>query len=326
MASNSKIEWTGHTWNPLAGCTRASEGCDHCYAFVMTKRLAAMGQQNYMGLTGNGHFNGIVRTLPTMLDVPMHRKKPTTYFVNSMSDLFHKEVPDEFIDQVFAVMASCPQHTFQILTKRADRMAQYMCNPSRLENIYAQWYSVSDQTPCAEAWPLPNVWLGVSVENQEQAEKRIPALLSTAAAVRFLSCEPLLGPVDLGEYLWTTAYSDSHGKLPREEGIDWVIVGGESGHGARPMHPEWARSLRDQCQAAGVPYFFKQWGEWLDQDQMTNEQYGMVAELDPQAIGGVADFKRPSYLFPTKDSLVYRIGKKAAGRLLDGIEYSEFPT
>lgn len=334
MASNSKIEWTGHTWNPLAGCTRASEGCDHCYAFVMTKRLVAMGQQNYMGLTGNGHFNGVVRTLPTMLDVPMRRKKPTIYFVNSMSDLFHKEVPDEFIDQVFAVMASCPQHTFQILTKRADRMAKYMCNPDRLENIYAQWYSVSDQPPAAEAWPLPNVWLGVSVENQEQADKRIPHLLGVPARVRFLSCEPLLGPVDLSAWLPQECLDcDNYILIHREEGtvvhddspIHWVICGGESGHGARPMHPEWARSLMTQCYAAGVPFFFKQWGEWLDQDCMTNEQYGMIAELDPQAIGGVADFKRPSYLFPTKDSLVYRIGKKAAGRLLDGVEYSEFP-
>ena len=262
MASNSKIEWTGHTWNPVVGCTRTSEGCDQCYAFTMTKRLAAMGQQNYMGLTGKGHFNGVVRVLPTKLDVPMRRKKPTTYFVNSMSDLFHKSVPDDFIDQVFAVMASCPQHTFQILTKRADRMAEYMCNPDRLENIYAQWCSVSDQPPSAEAWPLPNVWLGVSVENQEAANKRIPELLKVPAAVRFLSCEPLLG--DLGLLSWMA--------LPGQEGkaewflakygssqpISWVIAGAESGHGARPMNLDWVRFLRDQCSGAGVPFFFKQ--------------------------------------------------------------------
>lgn len=274
MASNSTIEWTQATWNPVVGCTRASAGCDHCYAFTMTKRLAAMGQQNYMGLAGNGHFNGVVRTLPTMLDVPMRRKKPTTYFVNSMSDLFHKSVPDEFIDQVFAVMASCPQHTFQILTKRADRMAEYMCNPDRLEAIYATWCSVSNQTPAAQAWPLPNVWLGVSVENQEAANTRIPELLRTPAKIRFLSCEPLLGPVDLGECYESDAKQWTGG-------VNWVIVGGESGQGARPMHPEWALALRDQCQAANVPFFFKQWGG---------------------------------------------VNKKLNGRLLDGVEYSQFPS
>lgn len=259
MSNNSSIEWCDATWNPVVGCTRASAGCDHCYAFTMTKRLAAMGQQNYMGLTGNGHFNGVVRPLPTMLDVPMRRKKPTIYFVNSMSDLFHREVPDYFIDQVFAVMASCPQHTFQILTKRADRMAEYMRDKNRLEYIYDQWYSVNAQTPCAEAWPLPNVWLGTSVENQEAADKRIPALLNVPAKVRFLSCEPLLGPVDL----WGANYRNPNGGYTGAVtrwpgGVQWVIAGAESGHDARPMDLDWVRSLRDQCQAAAVPFLFKQ--------------------------------------------------------------------
>lgn len=236
----------------------------------MTKRLAAMGQTNYMGLAGNGHFNGVVRTLPTMLDVPMRRKKPTVYFVNSMSDLFHKAVPDDFIDQVFAVMASCPQHTFQILTKRADRMAEYMCNPDRMENIYAQWYSVNSQTPAAEAWPLPNVWLGTSVENQEAADKRIPELLKVPAAVRFLSCEPLLSEINLlgidgamNGKVWpdtTMGRGGIGGQMITSEpgGIHWVIAGAESGHGARPMSLDWVRGLRDDCMVAGVPFFFKQ--------------------------------------------------------------------
>lgn len=257
--SKTSIGWTEHTWNPLAGCTRHSEGCNNCYAFKMTKRLAAMGQKNYMGLAGNGHFNGVVRTLPDMLQVPMRRKKPTMYFVNSMSDLFHKAVPDDFIDQVFAVMASCPQHIFQVLTKRADRMAEYMCTGNRLERIYDQWYSVNDKTPCAAAWPLPNVWMGVSVENQEQADLRIPELLKVPAAVRFLSCEPLLGPLDL----WGANYRNPSGGFTGAvtswgNGVSWVITGAESGHGARPMQLDWVRDLRDQCQGAGVPFFFKQ--------------------------------------------------------------------
>jgi len=270
--SKTSIGWTEHTWNPLAGCTRHSEGCNNCYAFKMTKRLAAMGQKNYMGLAGNGHFNGVVRTLPDMLQVPMRRKKPTMYFVNSMSDLFHKAVPDDFIDQVFAVMASCPQHIFQVLTKRADRMAEYMCAGNRLERIYDQWYSVNDKTPCAAAWPLPNVWMGVSVENQEQADLRIPHLLKVPARVRFLSCEPLLGPLSFdydsdvchcGDYIEDHGYGDGHSAVAMPssylfDGINWVITGAESGHGARPMDLDWVRDLRDQCQGAGVPFFFKQ--------------------------------------------------------------------
>lgn len=334
MAENSKIEWTQSTWNPVVGCTRVSSGCDHCYAFTMTKRLEAMGQENYRGLAGNGHFNGVVRALTEALGVPMRRKKPTTYFVNSMSDLFHKGVLDDFIDQVFAVMASCPQHTFQILTKRADRMAEYMCDPSRLDNIYDQWYGVNDQPACAEAWPLPNVWLGVSVESQAAADERIPGLLHVPAAVRFLSCEPLLGPVDLTlvadvegfevvtDTLRGNMSIDGQINAP-VGGINWVIVGGESGAHARPMHPDWVRSLRDQCQDVGVPFFFKQWGAWIPQSQMTDEQYGLVAELDPDSAGGVGRFKRDNRL--SGGELFWHVGKKAAGRMLDGQQWDMFP-
>lgn len=247
----SKIEWTGQTWNPVVGCTRASAGCDHCYAYTMTRRLEAMGQRDYVGLVGKGHFNGVVRELPHKLTLPMHRRKPTTYFVNSMSDLFHRGVSDDFIDRVFAVMASCPQHTFQVLTKRADRMHEYMTAPNRLEMIYAQWYSVSDKTPCAEAWPLPNVWLGVSTENQSAADERIPHLLQTPAAIRFLSCEPLLGPIDFRRVPGFNRYNLSLHNW-------WIIVGGESGYSARPMDLAWARSIRDQCAIADVAFFMKQ--------------------------------------------------------------------
>lgn len=252
----TKISWTEKVWNPVAGCTRASAGCDKCYAFTMTKRLEAMGMQDYAGLVGHGHFNGVVRELPHKLHIPMERKKPTMYFVNSMSDLFHTGVSDEFIDMVFAVMASCSRHTFQVLTKRPDRMAEYMNHRDRLDNIYDAWYEVSDQPREAAAWPLPNVWLGTSVENQKQANKRIPHLLRVNAAVRFLSCEPLLGPVNLNDVFPGGLPCPVDG--PYTRAIHWVIVGAESGHGARPMQLDWVRSLRDQCQAAGVPFFFKQ--------------------------------------------------------------------
>jgi len=184
--------------------------------------------------------------------VPMRRKKPTMYFVNSMSDLFHKAVPEDFIDQVFAVMASCPQHIFQVLTKRADRMAEYMCNPYRLDLIYDQWYSVNDQSACAEAWPLPNVWLGTSVENQDVAAARLGHLASVPAVVKFVSAEPLLGNLNILRWL------GNRPDMVPQHGINWVIAGAESGHGARPMSLDWVRDLRDQCQAAAVPFFFKQ--------------------------------------------------------------------
>lgn len=280
MAMNSKIEWTGATWNPVAGCTWASRGCDHCYAATMTRRLGAMGQADYAGLTSRKHFNGKVRTLPHKLDVPLRRHKPTTWFVNSMSDLFHQDVPFDFIDRVFAVMALCPQHTFQVLTKRPERMAEWAnselvqhriakardgitvarkiaelkeirskmktggvgVSATQIRNIASrqQW-----ATEAGIAWPLPNCWLGTSIEDQTAADERIPHLLRVPAAVRFLSVEPLLGLVELSQWIV--------GKK-----CNWVIVGGESGPGARPMHPAWARSLRDQCVAAGVPFFFKQ--------------------------------------------------------------------
>jgi len=214
MAHGSGIEWTESTWNPVTGCTKVSPGCKHCYAKRMAERLQAMGQGNYA--------NGFTLTLqPHMLELPLRWKKPQTIFVNSMSDLFHEDVPQTFIRQVFGVMAEAYWHRFQVLTKRADRLAE-------LNSVLE--------------WPA-NVWMGVSVENDGYVS-RIDALRETGAQVKFLSLEPLLGPLhDLNL-----------------ESIDWVIVGGESGPKARPMAPAWATDLRDQCQQARVPFFFKQWG------------------------------------------------------------------
>lgn len=261
MSQATGIEWTDATWNCLAGCEAVSPGCANCYAATMTRRLEAMGQKDYAGLTTAKHFNGVVRCLPDKLDIPLRRKKPTMYFVNSMSDLFHEDVPDEFIDKVFAVMALCPQHMFQVLTKRAERMRDYMRRAT--DNIAGPFAGGHIPTD------LPNVWLGVSVEDQQRADERIPHLLNTPAAIRFLSCEPLLGPVDLTRLrpkglTWQDCLSGrAHAGLgvwTGEPKVDWLIVGGESGPNARPCDVSSIRSLLQQGRAAGIPVFVKQLG------------------------------------------------------------------
>jgi protein gp37 len=214
MAGNSHIEWTDATWNPVTGCSKISPGCKHCYAERMSKRLQAMGQPNYA--------NGFQVTLqPHMLELPLEWKRPRRVFVNSMSDLFHKDVPLAFIKKVFNVMRRANWHQYQLLTKRSERLLEV--------------------SPVL-TWE-PHIWMGVSVENEDYTD-RIDDLRKTGADVKFLSLEPLLGPLS---------------KL-NLRGIDWVIVGGESGPGARPMNPEWVRDIRDQCVRANVPFFFKQWG------------------------------------------------------------------
>jgi protein gp37 len=214
MATQSSIEWTEMTWNPVTGCTKLSQGCKRCYAERMAKRLVAMGNARYR--------NGFNVTLhPDLVDLPRRWRQPKFVFVNSMSDLFHEEVPLDYIQRVFATMRECPQHTFQILTKRSERLAELALHLP---------------------WPR-NVWMGVSVENARVIE-RIGDLQQVPAAVRFLSLEPLIGPLDA---------------LPLE-GIHWVIVGGESGPGARVMRPEWVEAIFRQCREANVPFFFKQWG------------------------------------------------------------------
>ncbi len=269
----SKISWTDETWNPVTGCTKVSAGCANCYAERMAKRLKAMGQKKYR--------NGFKLTLhPDTVDDPLRWKRPRMVFVNSMSDLFHEEVPDEFIDTVFAVMALSPHHIFQVLTKRADRMAEYIGgdrknNPGQhtrpalinfaARDMHLKVPFASDRflDPGRCKWPPPNVWMGVSVENQDAAGERIPHLLKCPAAVRFLSCEPLLGPVDLAgcmEPLGVGYVERIPTGLEGGSVIDWVIVGGESGPGARPMDLDWARLIRDDCKAAGVPFWYKHAG------------------------------------------------------------------
>jgi protein gp37 len=243
MADKSKIEWTEATWNPVTGCTKVSPGCDHCYAETFAER--------WRGTPGHPYENGFdVQLRPGRMDQPLRWTKPRMIFVNSMSDLFQDGVPDEFIAEVFAVMALAGRHTFQLLTKRHGRMRSLLNKrafPKLVENRALKRNEYAKHLE----WPLLNVWLGVSVEDQQWASIRIPALIDTPAAVRWISAEPLLGPVDLN-------YTDKDALV--DGGLDWVVVGGESGPGARPMDPDWARRLRDECAAASVPFFFKQWG------------------------------------------------------------------
>lgn len=218
MATNSKIEWTEQTWNPVTGCTKVSPGCKYCYAEVMSKRLKAMGVEGYE----NGFST--ISLMEERLVQPLLRKKPTVYFVNSMSDLFHEQVPFEYIDKVMAIIEQTPQHAFQILTKRAERMREYF------ESRHAP----------------DNAWLGVSVEDKQYGKPRIAQLQRIRAKTRFLSIEPLL---------------ENIGKISLR-GIHWVIVGGESGVKARPMEEAWVLNIKTQCERAGADFFFKQWGTW----------------------------------------------------------------
>lgn len=355
MGDRTGIEWTDATWNPTTGCDKVSPGCDHCYAMTVAPRLKAMhaskGRPDYQ-LDGDPRTSGPgfgLMTYPDRLDQPLRWKRPRRIFVNSMSDLFHKDVPDEFIAKVWAVMALAPQHTFQILTKRHGRMRSLL-NSRDFQRLVRDAWAGCDKpdgitpgkcicghsksghnglgycrigecacgigsfvVPLAHGRPLPNVWLGVSVEDQARADLRIPALLATPAAVRFLSCEPLLGPVDLLADRGVDGYLARVGVGPAV-GIGWVIVGGESGAGARPMHPEWARQLRDQCAAAGVPFLFKQWGEWLPTFEGRHRVTYDGRLLEPQ-----------DGCLMSNEELVKRVGKKAAGRTLDGRTHDEYP-
>lgn len=285
MSDKTEISWTDATWNPVVGCTKVSAGCDNCYAIRTAHRMTAnpnpLVSQAYAGTEAGGQWTGRVNLLTDRLDQPPRWRKPRRIFVNAQSDLFHEAVPDDFIARVWAVMALAPQHVFQVLTKRHARMRSLLTAPRFQDDVWRAATVLMGERGIDKgrhfAWPLPGVWLGVSVEDQRWADIRIPALLDTPAAVRWLSCEPLLGPMDLqmavprpctcgpdqtfliGE---TRAHKTGCPAL-RWPFPDWVIVGGESGPNARPMHPEWARALRDQCASTGVAFHFKQAGSVL---------------------------------------------------------------
>jgi protein gp37 len=307
----SNIEWTDTVWNPVTGCAKVSEGCRNCYAFELhDRRHKGWKAGNWSNAPKQYHkpFSE-VQLFPDRLDMPLKWRKPRRVFVNSMSDLFHEDVPEEFIRMVFAVMGEAEQHMFQILTKRPKRMMDIV---NRLANE-GDFATISGQI---KKFPYTNVWLGTSVENQKAADERISLLLQTPAAVRFLSCEPLLGPVDLSVHLNWTSSKDRKTPL-----LNWVIAGGESGNNARPMHQDWARSLRDQCNAVDVPFFLKQWGEFYPHE---------FDEYDPEywiTEDGFHGLVHTSICTHYEGELAYmnRIGKKKAGRLLDGREWNEMP-
>lgn len=430
MANSSKIEWCDSTWNVITGCTLVSEGCRNCYAaqLAATRLKHHTSREGLAVLNADGvaKFNGKVRFNDQWLDQPLRWRKPRMVFVCAHGDLFHEAVPDAWIDRVFAIMALCPHHTFQVLTKRPDRMRAYLndeTRPPRIqvegfpayreaffsgEHQFGSIYFNEDEMTWHMQWPLPNVWLGVSVEDQAAADARIPDLLATPAAVRFISAEPLLGPVNLSRWIppispvpedslpdtwadfdwpewvpddlrkqverfWAEDFGRSPkawvqnmhsnsapptgvrsdvclfanrgqttngrflfcwnniGRVELEDGswrgcsfdrhlpsLNWVIVGGESGKNARPMHPDWARDLRDQCAAADVAFFFKQWGKWLPECQ------------DPNGIWDWADADERGILHFWQDgpgglTASMPLSKNAAGRLLDGAEHSAMP-
>jgi protein gp37 len=372
-AHNTGIEWThipgfkGETWNPVVGCSVISPGCTNCYAM----RLAGArldGNPNtphYAGTTRPSKagpvWSGKLAHAPEQtITAPLRWRKPRAVFVNSMGDLFHEDAPDWWIDLVFAVMALCPQHVFIILTKRSARMREYL--ETRTAQVMGLDVKAMLASPLADAlqrvsnwrgdaapmnaplmlrypdtsgdaqsrWPLPNVWLGVSVEDQTRADERIPDLLNTPAAVRLVSCEPLLGPV----MLWHPGIARAAGAASDEAGLDWVIAGGESGKGARPVHPDWIRSLRDQCAAAGTPFFFKQWGDHVPSE--IDPEGRLVPPLPTLDLKGLQHwtgerFERPADgalagdVFRPGAVLTAKVGKRAAGRTLDGQTHDAFP-
>ena len=336
------ITWTEETWNPIRGCTRVSEGCRFCYAERQAARFSGPGQP-YEGLvrqTSQGPlWTGKIRLVEEHLNDPLRWQKPRRVFVNSMSDLFHEGLGAEDIAGIFGVMALAWRHQFQVLTKRPQRMQTLLSGyyfPRFLQNTVSNPNNQFAKRPSdLPVWPLPNVWLGTSIEDQATADERIPLLLQTPAAVRWISAEPLLGPVDLSAFItpppgrWITLEDGADVFDSSGPGLNWVVVGGESGPGARPMHPQWARDLREQCQQAGVPFHFKQWGEWapMEGEPLLNDPLALLLGSDGMK-RGIADGSLTNALGKRDgnlDTWMRRVGKKAAGRLLDGRTWDEFP-
>lgn len=350
MAANCKIEWvaelarqrdmTSRSWNPVFGCSRASEGCRNCYAAGIAARFGGAGNGVFAGLTerdgdGTPRFNGKIDFSEKRLMEPLKWRKPAVVFVGDMADLFHQNVTDEMLDRIFAVMALRPDCLFLVLTKRPERMREYCTSRNGMGN--AAICTAINAIPAhlgnrhgALEMPLPNVWLGVTTEDQPAADARIPHLLATPAVKRFVSVEPMLGLVDLTRWLELGGLDTDLGLS--NPGLDLVICGGESGPGARLMHRGWARGLRDQCAAAKVPFFFKQWGEWgihtpSPRGNLTRDVRAgrvRVVHLTGQADTDETVSAGGNNMLPTS-LCMFRFGKKAAGRLLDGREWNEVP-
>lgn len=410
MSDGTSIEWTDASWNPVrashwvpvAGvgedsdlgdmklgwhCEHVSPGCANCYAGPINRRLGT-------GLEYKPGHRGEISIFvdDKALQHPLRWRRPRRIFVGSMTDLFADFVTDAMLDRIFAVMALCPQHTFQLLTKRPERMRAYLHGSDLLARLAdsvmvrydpdeplaphrtglawadgrgSAWgvhRAIQGMQAQVHPWPLPNVWLGVSVEDQRRADERIPILLDTPAAIRWISAEPLLGPVDLSgirrfaeapkEFIdcltgrfWTDNSGNPNpdpswawpGRLPLDDDreildrhLDWVVVGGESGPGARPMHPDWARGLRDQCAAAGVPFLFKQWGAWsaeLDRDKDDPDWRAPYSGKYDDGRDDIAwlNLAGGRGFHGERFHIMKRVGKKAAGRVLDGVTHDAFP-
>lgn len=316
MGKTTGIEWTDSTWNPIRGCSRVSEGCRNCYAESVAARFSGIGQA-YEGLAeykgGQPRWTGQVRLIEKHIEDPLRWKAPSKIFVNSMSDLFHPEVKDEWLMKIFAVMAQAPQHTFQVLTKRPERMLEVLAN-SEVSGYFQRSYG---------KWPLPNVWWGVSVEDQASANERLPLLIHCNAAVRIVSYEPALGPVDFAAAMGFNV--DKSVRLRSLTGpmggalLHWIICGGESGPHARAMHPDWARDTRDFCASLGISFFFKQWGEWAPWKP------GFAAGEVRHMRARDGELFREPLLAGASGTPMVRVGKKAAGASLYGVEWKELP-
>jgi protein gp37 len=318
--NSTKIEWASKTWSPITGCTPISEGCKNCYARRMANRL-----RGRCGYPKDDPFR--VTFHPDRINKPLRLRKPTVIFVGSMGDLFHEDMHDEWIDEIISIIAATTRHCHLILTKRPERMLEYFdeiynlpTDSRRAEILFDTWRAVyGDACNNLPVFPLRNLWLGVTGENQKAADERIPILLQIPAAMRFVSYEPALGPVDFRPWMISKKIKDGYREvrnrfpsssstpkhLQLRTSLDWIIAGGETGPGARPSHPDWFRSVRDQCVAAGVPFFFKSWGEWVPRE-LALKIYGK--DYDPE-----------------NNVKTAKVGRKVAGRLLDGREWNETP-
>lgn len=368
--------WWDRNWPVLEGCAPCSPACDNCFAAEYAHRFGGSLPYLRGLTTKDGKWNGTVIMRQDQLELPLKTKKPTVWFVAERSDLFHPAVPFEFIASVFGAISHARHHNFMVLTKRPERMAEFfvwlssetthkeawvatvnhaefICGEKKgargSENDPAECLAISafyDRSIIAKGghphgshydqWPLPNLWLGVTAENQEQAEKRIPLLLQTPSAHRFVSVEPMLGAIDLSQHLnlhWRSTAGIDLDAPQFEPRLNWIICGGESGRNARPTHPDWVRSLRDQCHAAGVPFFFKQWGEWaggkfdrrkgkmICNPSSVGEEIGRIFWTN-KSFPKVKLWGESDHYWTHASTLV---GKKAASRLLDGKEHLDFP-
>lgn len=330
---SNPIGWCEKTWVPYTGCDKCSPGCENCYALNMSWRHShnpktKAAYEGTVKKTAGGKINwtGSIQENLSQADKPLRTKKPTMFFVNSMSDMFHEALSFDQIDQLFEIMSRCPQHVFQVLTKRAKHMYEYY-----------DWKENRNGFNFSE-WPLKNVWLGVSVENQKYAEERIPNLLMCAAAVRFLSCEPLLGTLNLNSVAdglcvldclqgVRSRIYDGPGKVsvPHPK-IHQVIIGGESGPGARPMHPDWPMDIIKQCEAAGTAIYFKQWGAYKeDQDIKEKDNICVLNNGDIVEFGISEESYTMEEWWALKPARMAKVGKHKAGNTIDGKQYLQFP-